>query len=215
MTESKVYLHNTVWLKDDEAAGNPPFMVAAIEPKPERGMPAADAKLILRQIDTERGTLIGVPVEASVDEVLTKPPATDHTRAVGTTGEIRIEVVHMRDPDGYDEPTFYVNGQPVSELSNVEVTFFSIDCGAGRDFSDHVENARFDRELASPRVWAELSRYYAEPAGDEYMDGVPAQWPDGDDDWIAHLDEPDSPQDGHSPYWAALWGIEDEEGNRA
>jgi hypothetical protein len=208
-----VYLHNTVWLKDDEAAGNPPFTVIDITPAPERrGMPAPEgAKITLRQIDTERGILIGVPVEAELADILTRVPSTPHTRAVGTTGDIHVEVVHMRDPDGYDEPTFYVNGQPISELSNVSVTFFSIDCGAGRDFSDHVENARTDKRMASPRVWEELARYYAEPAGDEYMDGVPDSWPDGDDDWIAHLDEPDSPEEGHSPYWRALWDIEDEE----
>ncbi|MBO0676811.1 hypothetical protein JRC04_04980 [Mycolicibacterium sp. S2-37] len=189
---TSIYRSQKVWLKDDDGAGNPPFIVTEVEQVGDK------LNLTLQQISTETGAAVGIPVECTSNDVLTEPPDTPHTRA---QSPIHIEVVHMRDPDGYDEPTFYVNGQPVDELSNVRVTFYSIDCGRGVEFSELVESARYDYNNASPRVWNELAEFYADPAGGKYIDGEPKQWPDDDDDWVSHLDEGED-----SPYWATVLG---------
>jgi hypothetical protein len=194
MTQPNVYRGQKVWLKDDDGAGNPPFVITEIEI-----VTSMLANLELRQIDTGTGERIGMPVTCTSDKILTSPPDTLMTR-VGGRSEVHIEVVHMRDPDGYDDPTFYVNGQPVGEWSNVRVSFYNIDCGAGREFVDLVDAARGDRDNASPRVWSQLSRYYAEPAGSKYIENEPYEWPDDDSSWVEHLGEPED-----SPYWLAVF----------
>lgn len=103
---------------------------------------------------------------------------------------IRIDVVDMRDPDGYDDPSFYIDGEPSHKKREVaEIHVWGVDAGAGHDFAEWVDQARGVKQSAPPAVWEELEGMYTEPAGKQYIDGFPYDEGDPFWGWENHLDD--------------------------
>lgn len=96
--------------------------------------------------------------------------------------DVKLEIIHSRDPDGECGFSYYVNGRP-SDGDSIEIGQYDLDAGRGYEFADWAGQAAGAKATASDAVWAELEQYYAEPAGDEYVEGMP-----DDNDWMDHLD---------------------------
>lgn len=80
----------------------------------------------------------------------------------------RVELLHKRDPDSECSIDVFVDGILVED-----VTEFSVDAGAGTDWSDWVESRAEDIAGASPVVAARLWAECVDPPGSGYIDGMP------------------------------------------
>lgn len=114
---------------------------------------------------------------------------------------VQLEIIHGRDPDGECDFSYYVNGErlgndPQRALERSEVQVHTIDPGRGYEFRDWAGQAAGAKANSSPAAWAELEQYYADPCGDEYLEGMPD---DENAEWLDHLD--DTPE--NRTWWTA------------
>ncbi|HLH45887.1 MAG TPA: hypothetical protein VKV25_01935 [Acidimicrobiales bacterium] len=87
---------------------------------------------------------------------------------------MRIELVHVRDPEGSCEMQVFVDGVPAGK-AGVEVAEFTVDAGAGCTAEEWHEATEHDCAVASPAVAEVLRRYRSDPPGKDCIDG----WEDG------------------------------------
>lgn len=85
-----------------------------------------------------------------------------------TSSKHRVELLHQRDPDAACSLELFIDGVEITTFNE-----YSIDAGAGSDWSDWVESRAEDIASASPvvasRLWAEC----VDPAGGGYIEGMP------------------------------------------
>lgn len=78
-----------------------------------------------------------------------------------------IEIIVVRDPDGDNEVSVYLDGKQTQEY-----VLYSIDAGRGYDLADWEEARESAIEQASSdEVAAALDSAYGDPPGEEYIDG--------------------------------------------
>jgi hypothetical protein len=85
----------------------------------------------------------------------------------------KIAVIVIRDPDGPDDVSIFVDGVEVN-YQDPGVDVFVIDAGAGHERADWDESRAFDVARAQhrhgDRVAELLDAAYADPPGSEYID---------------------------------------------
>ena len=114
---------------------------------------------------------------------------------------MRIDIITVRDPDGYDDPAIYIDGKPLHECEDIEVHHWGVDAGAGYPLYDWADSARSDKRAAPARVWdGWLAEAYRNPPGYKYIDNWPFDEDDKYRDWFDHLDDSD---EEWNRYWAS------------
>lgn len=87
------------------------------------------------------------------------------------TGELgKIEVVVIRDPDGYNDVTIYRDGEPLRADEYYE---YLIDAGAGHEYSDWLAYRYECMSQASESLRPRLTTLFDDPPGRKYIENWP------------------------------------------